>query len=64
MEEQKLEEGTKPQLQHGAAATKALGVFARLTSNGNVEERGIVPVPLEERTNKRTYLIVLQTPNH
>lgn len=33
-------------------------IFTRLTSTGNVEERGVVPVPLEERTNRRTYLIV------
>lgn len=59
MEEQKLEEGEKPQPQHGAGAgAKALGIFARLKLTGNVEERGIVPVPLEERTNRRTYLIV------
>ena len=56
MEDAKLEEGAKAQ--HGAQA-KTPGVFARLTSADNVEERGIVPVPLEERTNKRTYLIVL-----
>lgn len=58
MEEQKLEEGAKAQ--HGAAS-EAAGVFARLTSTGNVEERGIVPVPVEERTNRRTYLIVYLT---
>ena len=33
-------------------------LFKRLISSTNVEERGIVPVPVEERTNRRTYTIV------
>lgn len=53
------EEKGKPatEVHHGAKGT-ARSIFAKLIFNGNVEERGIVPVPVEERTNKRTYLIV------
>ena len=55
MDSDKLEGGNMPEAEvKGATA----GILAKLTSSGNVEERGIVPVPLEERTNRRTYSIV------
>lgn len=51
----KLESGTKAQ--HGPRGMVE-DVFAKLTTSGKVERRGIVPVPVEERTEKRTYSIV------
>ncbi len=42
----------------GPHESKLSSMVSRLTSSKNVEQRGIVPVPLEERTNRRTYYIV------
>lgn len=53
MDDPKLEQGSRNDGAQGQAKT----MFAKLLHAGSVEGRGIVPVPFEERTNRRTYSI-------
>lgn len=57
MEDVKIEEGPKPS-RNTAHSDHARTFFRRLVGSQRVESRGIEPVAIEDRTDRRTYLIV------
>lgn len=57
MEDIKIDEGTKP-FDETTRSGHARSYFRRLLDSQRVESRGIEPVAIEDRTDRRAYLIV------